>query len=373
MVPDLEFGPEWATLELLCIGLDDEARRARFEELINSGELNWGELLEQAIRNKMETMLAYHLLPEHLVEAVPARIFRHLCSVYDVNLYRRKFWYETVHRVCTAFEAADVAVAGRKQVSFEGSLYEGNGSRRLGDIDLLILPQDMKKATEVLTNLGFEPANYDWTHEKLIPIPRRDMMIYRLSPDHLPVMLIMGDRITRFFDVDCASSMTWSKSAYEIPLEDAMATVEHRPVPGLPDLTVPVLAPHYEMIGTALHLFREAWFERWLSMEQDVDLAKFGDVIRLWRSFQGDFEALKEAIDRYAIREPVLWVLEHMDRTFHTTTVAELGWEGLVDEDWLSSAHSPKGEPRRWRGTMRQRLQTKDRRALFAEIGGEDA
>lgn len=372
MAPDLTFGPEWALLELLCIGLDDPDRRARFEELVTSGELNWGELLEQAIRNKMEANLAYHLLPEHLAEAVPDRIFKHLCSVYDVNLYRRKPWYETVHRVVTAFEAKGIPVAGRKQVTFEGSLYEGNGSRRLGDIDLLILPKDMPAATEVLTELGFVPAHYNFTHETLVPIPRRDMMIYKLSPDHLPVMLIKGDRITRFFDIDCASSMTWSKSTYEIPLEEAMATIEHRAVPGLPGLSVPVLAPEYEMIGTAMHLFREAWFERWLDMEQDVDLAKFGDVIRLWRSFEGDFDALKDVIDRFSIREPVLWVLEHMDRTFGTTTVAELGWQGQVDEDWLASAHSPSGEPRRWRGTMRERLQTKDRRAVFAEIGGND-
>ncbi|MEO1086955.1 MAG: hypothetical protein AAFY88_22190, partial [Acidobacteriota bacterium] len=193
------------------------------------------------------------------------------------------------------------------------------------------------------------------------------------SPDHLPVMMVKGDRITRFFDVDFASSMTWSKSRYEIPLEDAMATVAHRPVPGLPELSVPVLAPEFEMIGTVMHLFREAWFERWLHMEQDVDLAKFGDVIRLWKSFQGEYGALKAAIDRYDLREPVLWVLEHMDRTFKTGTVAELGWQGIVDEDWLSSAHSPSGEPRKWQGTMRQRLQTKDRKALFAEIGGADA
>ncbi len=373
MVPDLTFGPEWATLELLCIGIDAPDRRARFEELVTSGELHWGELLEQAIRNKMEAMLAYHLLPEHLVGAVPDRIFKHLCGVYDANLYRRKPWYETVHRIVTAFEAKDIPVAGRKQVSFEGSLYGGDGSRRLGDMDLLILPRDMQTATEVLGDLGFEAANYNWTSEELVPIPRRDMMIYRLSPDHLPVMMVKGDRITRFFDVDCASSMTWFKSPYEIPLEEALATVEHRPIPGLDGLSVPVLAPQYEMIGTVMHLFREAWFERWLHMEQDVDLAKFGDVIRLWRSLRGNLDTLKEAIDRYAIRQPVLWVLEHMDRTFHTSTVAELGWQGLVDDSWLSSAHSPSGEPRRWRGTMRQRLQTKDRKALFAEIGGQDA
>jgi len=372
MTPDLSLGPEWTLLELLTIGLDEPKHQVLFEGLVTSGELNWGELLEQAIRHKMEAMLAWHLVYGPFGEAVPRRILGHLQTIYDANLYRRKFWYETVHQVITALEAKGIPVSGRKQVSFEGTLYGGNGSRRLGDIDLLILPRDMQATTEVLTELGFQVISYDWVADQLVPIPRREMMIYRLSPDHLPKMMIRtGDQITRFFDVDFASSMTWSKSSYEIPLEDAMATIEHHPVPGLPGLSVPAVAPEYELIGTVMHLFREAWFERWLHWEQDVDLAKFGDVVRLWKMHQDKIETIKTAIDRYGIRQPMLWVLEHLDRTFHTGVVAALGWQGQVDENWLSSAHSSGGQPRRWRGTMRQRLHSKDRKALFGESGGE--
>lgn len=366
MKPDTDLGPEWALLELLTIGLDAPGNQGHFEELVTSGTLHWGELLDQAIRHKMEVMLAFHLGFGPLAETLPVRILRHLRSVYDVNFYRRTSWYETLHSVVTALEAKGIPVSGRKQVSFEGTLYGGNGSRRLGDIDLLILPRDMQATTDVLKGLGFQAIQYDWCTDQLVPVPRREMMIYRLSPDHLPIMIRKtDDQITRFIDIDCASSMTWSKSSYEIPLEDAMATIEHHPVPGLPGLRVPMVAPEYELIGTVMHLFREAWFERWLHWEQDVDLAKFGDVVRLWKAHQDKIEALKAAIDRYDLRQPMLWVLEHMDRTFHTTAVAALGWQGEVSETWLSSAHSSSGAPRRWQGTMRQRLHTKDRKALF--------
>ncbi|MEO1365782.1 MAG: nucleotidyltransferase family protein, partial [Acidobacteriota bacterium] len=265
-------------------------------------------------------------------------------------------------------------VAGRKQVSFEGTLYRGNGSRRLGDIDLLIRPGDAAAATEALNELGFEAVQYDWVTDEIVPIPRREMMIYRLSPDHLPIMIQRtGDQITRFLDVDCATSLTWSKSEYEVPVDEVLATVSHQPVPGVPEVSVPVVAPEHEVIGTALHLFREAWFERWLNWEQDVDLAKFGDMIRLWRAHAQEIDAIRGAIDRYGVREPVLWVLEHMDRTFHTDSVATLGLEGEVDETWLASAHSSSGEPRRFRGTMRERLHTKDRKALFGGQGENHA
>ena len=370
MTPDLEFGPEWALLELLCLGLDTPDRQTRFEDLITSGDLHWGELLEQAVRHKMEVLLARHLGFGPIGEAVPIRILRHLRGVYDANVYRRKFWYEALHKVVTGLEERGIPVAGRKQASFEATLYNGDGRRRLGDIDLLILPKDMQATTEVLEGLGFQAIQYDWATDALVPVPRREMMIYRLSPDHLPIMIQRtGDQITRFLDVDCASSMTWAKSPYEIPLEEAMATIEHHPVPGMPGIKVPAVAPEYEFLGTVMHLFREAWFERWLDFEQDVDLAKFGDVVRLFQAHRHQIETFRTTIDRYDVREPVLWVLEHMDRTFHTDSVDAFGWQGQVDETWLSSAHSSKGEPRRWQGTMRRRLYSKDRRALFATPG----
>lgn len=374
MTPNLDLGHEWALLELLAIGLDAPGHREMFEELVTSGELNWGEVLEQALRHKMEVLLAWHLTSKELRDALPLRILRHLETTYDVNVYRRKFWYETLHRVVTAFEAQNIPVAGRKQASFEGTLYGGNGSRRLGDIDLLIRPQDMKGATEVLTELGFGACHHDWNTDELVPATRREMMIYRLSPDHLPIMMIKtGDQITRFFDIDCASSLTWAKSEYEIPVEDALATIEHHEVPGLDGLRVPAVAPEYEFVGTVMHLFREAWFERWLEFEQDVDLAKFGDVIRLFQAHRDKTETIQATIERYGLRKPMRWVLEHMDRTFHTDAVAALGWEEEVDEAWLASAHSSSGPPRRWQGSMRRRLHTKDRKALFGGAQAEGA
>lgn len=372
MTRDLKFGPEWAFLELLCVGLDQPGNQEQFDELLTSGTLNWGEVLEQTIRHKMETMVAYHLAFSSHRSHVPVRILRHLRTVYDVNLYRRERWYATVANIVRALEAKGIPVSGRKQVCFEGTLYKGNGSRRLGDIDLMILPEHMKATTQVMNELGFEAAQYDWMTDKIIPIPRREMMIYRMSPDHLPIMMFRtGDQVTRFFDVDFASSMTWSKSEYEIPIEDALATVKHLEVPGLDDITIPAVSMEYELIGTVMHLFREAWFERWLDWEQDVDLAKFGDVIRIWRACSQNVEEIKTLIDRYEIRKPMLWVLEHMDRAFDTGAVAALGWEGQLDEDFLTSAHSSSGDHRQWTGSMRERLFAKDRKALF--LNGEAA
>ena len=65
--------------------------------------------------------------------------------------------------------------------------------------------------------------------------------------------------------------------------------------------------------------------------------------------------------------EPVAWVLEHLDRTFGTTIVREINLQNRVTEEYLNSARASGGKLRHWKGTMRERLHSKDRSNLFAD------
>ncbi|WP_293079698.1 hypothetical protein [Okeania sp. SIO3B5] len=116
-------------------------------------------------------------------------------------------------------------------------------------------------------------------------------------------------------------------------------------------------------------LFKEAWIELTLEMNgKDVNLSKFGDVVRIWQIHQNRFrsEEFVEIIERFDIIQPVVWVLEHLYRSLNTNIVSALGLEGRVTEEWLSSAGSNNGKVRQWQATMRERLFCKDRYQLFS-------
>jgi hypothetical protein len=110
--------------------------------------------------------------------------------------------------------------------------------------------------------------------------------------------------------------------------------------------------------------------ERWLTVENDVNLIKFIDVMKLWESMKDDLDIKEfvECIERFGIVDPILWVLEHLDRTFRTGIVERLGLTGRVGEEWLASGISPGGRKRRWRGTMRERLHCRNRASLFENV-----
>lgn len=367
-IPDLTFGPEWALLELLCLGLMNDEEQQAFNELVKSGKLDWGLLLEQALRHKMLPLLAYHTITADPGKAVPRRVFEHFQSVLDVNRHKRTIWYPEADKIIRFLGEHNVQVLGRKDVAFESSLYGGNGSRRFGDIDLLIAPKDREAVLEALPKLGYQLGLFDWNTQQLAPIPRQHLMIFRMNPDHLPVhSRLTGDAVMQWLEIDFANSLTWHGSTYDVPIDAAMAQIDYQPVVGFPGMVIPCLTPPFQFISTVLHLFREAWFERWLEWEQDVDLTKFSDVIRLWRTYREELatETFAQSLEQFGIVEPMLWVLEHLDRTFHTGSVAALKLEGRVSETWLFSGRASGKQLYQWRGSMRERLFTKDRQKLF--------
>ena len=370
-IPDLAFGPEWALMELLCLGLITEEEQTAFNELVSS-ELDWGMLLEQALRHKMLPLLAFHTVTAEPGNTVPRRVLEHFRGVIDLNRHKRTIWYPEADKIIRFLGERGIQVLGRKDVAFESRLYGGNSSRRFGDIDLLIAPQDRDGVLEALPELGYQPGLFDWKTQQLAPIPRQHLMIFRLNPDHLPVhSRLTGDPVMQWLEIDFANSLTWHGSEYDVPLDKAMAEISYQPVIGFPDMQIPCMTPPYQFISTVLHLFREAWFERWLEWEQDVDLTKFSDVIRLWRAYEDVLSTgtFTQMLEEFQIVKPMVWVLEHLDRTFHTDSVASLGLEGRVDEAWLFSGRASGKNLFRWRGSMRERLYAKNRESLFVENG----
>ena len=97
-----------------------------------------------------------------------------------------------------------------------------------------------------------------------------------------------------------------------------------------------------------------------------MNLRKFADVMRLWQRHRAELQGgeLRQLLEDYDLMLPVLWVLEHLDRSFgagfetgfETGIVASLGLSGRVTEDWLASTGSARGGVQFWSGTMRERL-----------------
>ena len=370
---DLSLGPEWAVLEFLCCA-GETADREPLDALLEREDLDWGDLLEQALRHQTLPLLAHRVLSGRAAEQLPVYLSDHLSSVLDLNRRRLEVLRQAALEIAGALAAAKVPCVATKGITFESTIYRGQGTRKLKDVDFMIAPDSRERVVEIVEGLGYVAGNFDWQNGRVVPHLRRDRMRYLLHPDHLPrYARATGGRLIRHVYLDFANSLTWSKSPYQLPVEVALASARLQPVPGVDGGSLPCFSPVFQFVFTALHLFREAWLENWVGLGIDVSLMKFGDVLRLF-AHDGDVlrAELGDTLERHEVVEPVAWVLEHLDRTFGTELIAELGWVGRIDESWLAAAHPARGRERRWTGTMRQRLFNKDRRQLFV-VAGEQA
>ena len=373
-LPDLAFGPELAVLELICRGLTTPREQQMFKELVKSDQQDAGELLEQALRHRMLPLLSFHafeLISGKLQGTVLRAIWFHLKEALELNRHKITIFRDETAKVVNALNDQDIRFVCTKGISFESTIYEGNGSRYMNDIDFMIAPKSRSCVIDMMYQLGYQMGQFDWQTGKINPYSRKDLITYQLNPDHIPIFVkSTDDPIIRHVDVDFSNSLTWTRSRFDVPVEDALAEIIYQPIHGFTDAQLPCFSPPFQFIFTILHLFREAWFERWVGWGKDVTLMKFGDVVRLWQTYQHSLmeTELPQTLENFGIMDPVLWVLEHLDRTLHTNIVATLGMEGRVTEEWLASAYGPDRKLRKWKGTMRERLHCKDRRALFADM-----
>lgn len=367
-LPDLQLGPEWALLELVCLGVETPARQALLGDLLKQAHFDWGELLEQAARHKLIWLLTQVLEAANHLHDVPRYIRHLLINALRLNRHELALLRREAAQLLRVFQQAGVPLVATKGIALESSLYAGAGGRHCGDIDFMTLPAQRDRILALMSQRGYQQGHRDWARGLIAPLSRKEQLIYQFSPDHLPKLVrLTGDPLIPVVVTDFAFSFTWTNSEYELALDHAFLHVTAQPIPG-EDQELPMFQPPYHFILIVLHFFREAWFVRHWSNNGDVNLIKCADVIRFWMQHpELHTREYGLLIDGYGLTQPVGWVLGHLDRTFGTDMLQVLQVQDQISEPWLASLHTAGTSYTGWSGTMRERLHSRDRMALLRE------
>jgi Uncharacterised nucleotidyltransferase len=369
-LPDQSLGPEWTILELLARGIVDDSERQMAGDLLLSETLDWGELLEQALRHKMLPMLAHHIISASLRFDLPTNIYQHVESTLEWNRWQIEVFRRETVRVAQGLASRGIRFVVTKGMAFESTLYEGLATRYMNDIDFMIAPRDRDAVMSVMQELGFRPF-FDWAKDA-----RREEISSRLNRDHLPKLARQIDQPgIRKINVDIANSLTWTKSPFDVPVERALETPVEQPLPGISGVTIPCFQPIYQFLFTVLHLFREAWLQKFVESGTDVGLMKFGDVIRLIDRNQNELTdgKLLRIMQNHCVTDAVAWVVRRMDETFQTRTLELLGLEKQGDEELLAGQMQSSAYVSAWRQSMRERLQSKSRGSVRTVVTVQSA
>lgn len=337
-------------------------------------DINWGSLIEISIQHKMLPTVGYHLYHHHEKLKKNRYVKFHLGNFfirnYNINRLKKQTALRLSKGIVDRFEQEEMQIVMNKGLTLENFIHRGDCRRHLGsDIDFMIKPEDRLRAQDILLDMGFKMGTYNVGKRAIEEHSRQNMLIYRLSPDHLPRFTTKtNELICEYVDIDFANSFTWHNSNFHIPLADAFMEIEKVDIDFEGEkYVVPKLGLYYEFIFVILHLYREAWFyKRDITIGQDVNIKKFFDVIQYIKKYEDIIfsDNFMSFLDRYDVAKPFKWVILHTDNVFNTKYSENMNTQDINDE-YLNSACESTGNLKRWEGNMRDRLFSNDRESLF--------
>lgn len=343
----------WRLIHLVAQGID---LRPHYGSTEFASGIDPGLLLAAAAHHKLLPALAGALQRSGYDAALSPRIASVLRQLRRATHYRTTLLTAEALRIDQALRAHDIPHVWTKGVVLQTALHQP-GTRVLNDIDVMVPHSLQERVHSAVATLGFVANHqYNLDTQRLDPIERRQEILYKLSPDHMPhYHRLSGDLMVPVLTLDVAHSITWHDAPWQVPLEYLLShSAGSKQVDD--GLALPRLRVAHSFLFVCLHLFREAWFER-NAQQQDVTLSQFGEVIRFWRHLDEEQRSeVGHEIDAYALEEPIAWVLGNTDLLFGSTLAADLSLQSFATDDWLHSIRGIDGRIGQWSGSMVDRM-----------------
>jgi hypothetical protein len=124
---------------------------------------DWFRFIDFACKHGIAPIL-YHAIKDHPPPGLSDN-YRHLLrDIYLGSAHRNMLLYHELGKVLRALREADIPVVLLKGACLADAVYGNIALRSMGDVDLLVKQQDMRKIVQILGNLGYS-AGYDFLIE----------------------------------------------------------------------------------------------------------------------------------------------------------------------------------------------------------------
>ena len=268
--------------------------------LILDQPLDWDYLLKASIIHATAPLFYNGLSqmgrtrPDEKV--VPEKILEELKRLHEHSRTRNERLFQVIHDVGKTFEEAGLEVMGLKDTQLAWEVYPEIGLRPMGDIDLLIHPENYQDVAKALGTLGFEPiqaydlsytVNYAWG------------LAFRRPWDGVWLDL-QWNVLQREFDVH-------SEGNFNFQMERMWSNARAIFVKGT-EIKVP--NPEDMLFHLCLHLEGHVYAE----------LILFCDIAEMVQAYQGrlNWTTLIEMARKYSSESSVYYVLLLTNRLFQT-------------------------------------------------------
>ncbi len=140
---------------LLCTTANlSPERKERISSLL-SGNVDWKYLLDLAIFHGIAPLISRNLAVNDLNSRVLKPYLERLNEIYNKTLYRNMILSDELTKILSAFNQRGIPVISLKGIALAEMLYENPALRTMSDMDILVQPDDLKRASSLLIEMGY--------------------------------------------------------------------------------------------------------------------------------------------------------------------------------------------------------------------------
>ena len=249
------------------------------------------------------------------------------------------------------------AMGGEGRLSFYGA-----GERASNDMDILVRPDRITAAAEVLKKLGYVQGRYEPKSGSIQPFTRAEILSRRMNRgETAPFLKLTGNVMIPYVEADINFSLGATPAEYTGLLSEMLSG--RRKYEGKLELYSAEETAFF--VQLLLHQYKESRTLFMVNKGKDLDLYKLADIYYYWHSGLVNTEELERLLREHKAEAAAGAVLGQVGRVFR-------------DEDMLFAAGEygkavpevldyTTGKTYRWTADERKRLCRADTRYLLEE------
>ncbi|TPW18367.1 MAG: Uncharacterized protein FD130_288 [Halothiobacillaceae bacterium] len=152
----LPLNNHYALLALMLSPALDNITINTLRSAIHNNHIIWVNLLQQAGVQRCTPLLFVRLNQYRLWSELPAPIQQIIQAAYQKNLQRNAVLQTELSALLAAFQHSGIeSLLLKGAATFCDNLYGDPGARVMGDLDILVHPNDVEKCKKILTSQGY--------------------------------------------------------------------------------------------------------------------------------------------------------------------------------------------------------------------------
>jgi len=143
---------------LLCASADINPEQKDYLSGLLSGTADWDYLLELAEFNGITPLVAHTIVAGGLSDLIPQHYLDKLNQVYNGTLYKNIIFSNELTNILEAFSKGGIDAIALKGTVLAEQLYGNPALRSIVDIDILVKPEQLSKASALLIEMGYSAS-----------------------------------------------------------------------------------------------------------------------------------------------------------------------------------------------------------------------